>query len=359
MGNSVNKSGGHQLGVERSDEYPWGLKGINMPIPIDFARKLRNNVDNLQDDYRKFIVNRTYQIMPAFIDFHNKIVYNALHMEDYPTLELVKWNQNDSTKNLLGNGDINNLLEPIKGVGHLPSVHGFKNLFYYPRILSTLPDSTKLDIKQVIKANCWFTDIPEICAVMSWEYKSLGLEFNMYEANKAYFDGNLELYNEILSEQDNFSEFPYERSDDEVLNELYIKYSKAIDTRKNNHKILSNLSQGRNVINVGYLQYNPYNAGNHATSVIIDTIKKNVYILDSNGVGDCGLNMFHYFKDHFNWKDGEYSLIPVMHYKENETPRAFQAISRGGFCQTWNIFSQQLVLLNDVGIDINKIINVC
>lgn len=379
MGNT-NFTGGSQPGIERSDAYPWGLKGINMPIPVEFAVKLRNNIDGLQDKYRKFITNRMYQTMPPFINRNEKIVYELLNaFQDKLFINLVKWNQS-TNHNGSGNGDIRNLLEKKSPYKRLFDVHLLKELFYYPNILANMPDNKKEKIYKECEFPCFFTDMPEVVSIITNEAISENPSFNVNQLIEENNEGNFELFDKLLEEQDNalgMSDFYNSKSSLEKTTErqqllelnlekelkqfdrkerLIVAYEQACKDSYKNFKTLKQLIPGRNIINVSYRVSNSYQSGSHIITVIIDTIKKNCYILDSNGVSNCGINVFKYFKLKLGWKDDKYTLIPVMYHNENQTPKGFQHISTGGFCQTWNIFNQELVLLNDVGVDINKTI---
>ena len=348
----------------RSDDYPWGLKNINMPIPLDFARKLRNNTDGLQDEYRKFIVNRVYQMIPTYINQNKRTVYKKFRpVANNNRICLVQWDVM-SNRAGLGNGDIRELLTPKSQYDRLPDLHCFKQLFYNPNILANLTNDEKDDIVKQIRFPCWFTDNKYVAAIISSEAASNYTKFDATDAINAYNQNNQQLLNDLLINQNTNASFKDTRDDIRMMDEKYwdpmiqlnVSYNAAKIQQINNKRVLRNLIKGRNIINVSYMLYNPYQAGSHATSVIIDTIKKIVYILDSNGVGAEQQTVFYYFKDQLNWKDGEYKIVPIMPYSPTETPRAFQAISSGGFCQTWNIFNQELVMLNDVGVDINKTI---
>ena len=368
IGNKHHKEGAAQPGIERSDECPWGIKDINMPIPIYFARNLRNNTNGLQDEYRKFIANRIYRLLPLFINRNEHIVFNRVGhaTNNNDVIRLVKW---DTASNMqyLGNGDMIGLLTKKDKYRRLVDIHGFDLLPYVPNILDNLSSVEKIEIINQIQYPCWFTDNKYVAAIIVAESTAKIGMFDATNAINAYNSGNFGLLDQLLNDQ--LVTFTFEDNqlepvsvDDpsykQYMSTYLIKHfcGLTIEYEKNNRRILDNLIHGRNIINISYVINTPCAKASHAVSVIVDTIKKLIYILDSNGVGICEQNIYYYFKKQLNWRDDEYVIVPISPYKYYETPRAFQAISRGDFCQTWNIFNRELVMLNDVGVDINKTI---
>jgi hypothetical protein len=94
-----NKNGGAQPGIVKSDEYPWGLKDITMPIPIEFARKLRNDPAT-QKAYREFVYNKAYQLVVKFVQYEREVVYKKFYSEEIPDIELVKLNMDTAHLNI-------------------------------------------------------------------------------------------------------------------------------------------------------------------------------------------------------------------------------------------------------------------
>lgn len=341
-----NKTGGAQPGIVKSDEYPWGLKDIIMPIPIEFARKLRNDPAT-QKAYREFVYDKTYQLVVKFIQYERDLVYKKFYSEEIPDIDLVKLNMDTVHLNIPRMiNPYDNDREKISPF----SVHG--GMFYFPNLLNTAP----VEIRQKIGAyyndirrnghTCMFTDDPLLHAIVLTEK----------DQTYPYHEDNEQIDAFTFSDMvGGNTDFNPSKDASRAIMRVVTAYRVGLEIKSKNQKILKNiLSNTRQLVSVGWTSV----YGTHDTSVIMDTTDDigKFYVLDSNGVDNCAEGIFNYFADVMGWHISGFDIIPIMPFKPDETPRAFQTISRGGFCQTWNIFSQQLIIKNKFKDDINKFV---
>jgi hypothetical protein len=390
MYNKINKN------VNKNDEHPWGLKDVVMPIPLDFAVKLRNNTDNMLSAYRQFIYYRIFQSIPVFIQNNKELVYKKMFKNiDVKHIMLYKYQRDEQPP-------LSVVLNEFSGDRNTYFSSKSNILFLLPNLFNTAPISIKQNIvnnvipktdmkftqsiyksyadisngwKLLDNVECWYSDDSLIGMLISMD--AMDIIFNIkpdYAEEKSLFFENNHPNDEIIQflvEMQEEYKDPYItydlisslepfnspiEADNDVVKFIQITYKNILNIKKSNDLELSQIKFNgcKYFINIGWYQCCSHK-GAHAVSVIIDTRKKYFYVLDSNGVNDCVKTIYNYFVNKFNWKYDEYTIIPVG-YTEKTSPISFQHIAIDSYCQTWNIFGQLLVAENDVGTDINDFI---
>lgn len=317
--------------VERSDQYPWGTDRVVMPIPIDFAHKLRqNNFNNeLANSYKRFLGFKVYRLIPAYINFDlanetSQFALNTL-VKNLPDVEVVStkvmYMQLNQSRLQFIDSYINYIRWHTEGI----NVSGMiSNLFPFFKGLTKNP----LKLLSVI-------DTPELREFHKYINKLID---NIREINKRVDGGYSCIY---VKSRRIFSKLFLDisadiRVEDFTVDEVIIN---SFGENYSSHYVIKPIS-----IMSMY--------GMHANSIVINNHKKTIYFLDSNGIDECGRSIIDIELPN---KYNDYKRFPVM--TTEYCPRGmFQTISDNEFCQTWNLFNILLSILNnDTLRDINDI----
>ncbi len=340
------------------------MTGVIMPIPAEFEARLRND-EALQLKYREFINTRTYQIIPNFIQQNKVATYDRI-IAGTAQVTLIKWDNRAVSLSLA--------VEPYSNdIERVFMTLGSKVLFKLPNLLNTAPPEIKAEIlrhfhsgnvlredrRNLHWTDCIYSDMPILRAIsygdrfgkaanprdlLIGREQDTEAEFNEMIAKLAAMQMPEYTYDDFIT-----GNVPSGNIGDPIYN-AKSEYDRSSD---NNITLIGS----KQTINIIWSQANDID-GSHAVSIYIDPAKKLIGVIDPNGVGNCELEICNYFARKFNIAPEEYTIIPIM-WREDHMPvnitkmRAFQTISDGPFCQTWNLFCQRLVLDNDFGRNIN------
>lgn len=314
--------------VAQSDAHPWGTDNINMPIPTEFALRLReNNFDNpLARKYKNFLAFKTFRIIPVIVNsmpesYQNLIIVKSV-LKSQPNVKIV------------GNRLRYVLLSQVDLVAFWR---------YHNFITDFKAGKTTMD-----KFDCH--DIPNygFCKDKLMLFDFVGtteeIELSDQVINAA----------EKITEERPYQVLTYYDALFKLMRGGYTIEQSDFNVYADHANILNEIAISDKRFVVVPISVHMF-TGNHAISFIVDNEAKRIYFLDSNGfemdyITITEIALPDKFKD--------YARIPVL--KSDQYPRGmFQAITEDSFCQTWNIFNMSLVVsnaarLNDVN-DINEV----
>jgi hypothetical protein len=341
-----NVSGGSEPGVNKSDEYPWGVKDINMPIPIEFARKLRNDM-RVQEEYRRFIHSKEFRYFPTFINENrDKLLKKLYNEKEVLKIQIVKFDINGQILHLP------TVLNPYTNIQDRIEPFTSGGMMYLPHVLNTAPVGLRQTIfdnmNQCIKMGykCYFTDIPLLhAAIMTHR---IGKKPDVLDND---ISGLIDIQLADYTFDDTLTD---KYNDKNVVLVFNNAFKAAMSIWDKNYTVLQKIDTitGRYCVDVAWHSIH----GGHVTTVIMDNDERKFYVLDSNGVDECATGIYQYFVQALNFDPTHYTVVPIMPYKYRTTPRSFQHISSNAFCQTWNLFSRLLLIKNSFSTDVNTFI---
>ena len=375
MGNSSIKGAAE---VPVSFKHPWGVNGnIKMNIPLDFANDMRKDGTALNTEYKNFLAHKTYELIPDFInnskkfrESYHKFAENTLknvlrqstNVVVEPKILLVKMpshmlrslNDKIQDQKYINNSihdavqdtikltrlkDLYDrfLIEKMKLIFNIDSI----NLYRYPNLL----DDHMHDIMKDVHGDITYSSSPYLLYAVTyggipktnkqivnpdghtWEsYIKLREDISNYEPRSEY--------NHIFFNKSNLEM----QLDSNTMLTLKTRIGPVED-------ILNRTSarQGITLIPLGWISL----GGGHATTLIVDSLSKVIYITDSSGVDIEAMSIEYFLKKNNRFHD--YKMIPIMPQANGP---GFQEISQDAFCQTWTLFIGTLVVINHLNVDI-------
>lgn len=319
MGNSASITGGIEVPV--SDEHPWGVNsGIRMPIPLNFANKIRKLDSPENIEYRKFLGYKLYHLVPLFINSSDS--FNTKYNEFVESIF----------------GDSIQILDNIS----VAQIH--KSMVRYLEDLKLREIYVRESNTEQLET---FTELWSLYNELIPLYARFPEYFVSFKNSLAKRINTMP-FNDDFCYDDDKSFLRFMLQNGAILQGKDLSESVILDhyalTESNNRRILSNVNTKYKftIMPVSMRKWD----GGHAITIVADHTKKILYIMDSNGTENnlIGLSVFVKGKCNILKDYTEQLLIPIKY------GLSFQGISQDAFCQTWTIFVSLLTVLNSKNI---------
>jgi len=327
--------------IPQSDKHPWGTDTAIMPIPLEFAQKLRaNNFDNkLADQYKRFLGYKVFRLVPVFINLNDgqlpyilndlavknnvKVLPYKLYYDKIQAHQIEVFTKYRSNMKMYKNLDEykkQNMINTISNYysGNVIPILKTKPLFWL-NVLGT-PEELEFSNRILEKQNndCIFIDRSVASSFITNIFGTIGI-------------GN---------------------------GDITIEDFTPIHDNKKTLDLLENMTDNIIIIEINISMV----YGAHAVNMIVDNFKKKIYFADSNGFDRCDINLVNIkLPNKFN----DYTRYPIM-ANEYCPSKMFQGVTNDQFCQTWSLFNILITILNrdkikninDIDAVFNKVIDI-